>query len=280
MENDSNNPMSLDVEVSNLKREVDAMQIKLLSEAKPWYKKASSLIALFALIFSFGTTVISYQRTIEQDNRSLKQELRGLILQLVQLPLKSIELNENHKNEPLFLLGISGVLNQESTILADQSAVVAAKIPQLVTAAEYLTMANALHNGGQLERAKDMRGMAIKVSKNPIDAVTALRQLGMMEFQRRDLKTGREYYREALTVFDQLEEKSDQGVVSYTNALTEMFWAQMEANANQCQDFEIHIKEAKRLASGAPSGTKGSTLAQISETESYGCPPKFGPTRQ
>ena len=94
MENDSNNQIGIDVDVHNLKREVDALQIKLLSETKPWYKKVSVLIALFALIFSFGTTVISYQRTIEQDQRSLKQELRGLILQLVHLPLKGIELNE------------------------------------------------------------------------------------------------------------------------------------------------------------------------------------------
>lgn len=145
-----------------------------------------------------------------------------MILQLVQLPLKGIELNEKYKNQPLFLGGVSGVFNQESSILADQAAIVAAKIPHLVTSVEYLTMANAFHNGGQMERAKEMRDRAIKVSKNPIDTVTALRQLGLTAFQQRNLRSGRAYYQDALTIFDKLPDKPDPGVVAFTNALTEM----------------------------------------------------------
>lgn len=72
MEDLSNNQKSIDVEVQDLKREVDALQIKVLSGTKPWYKKASTLIALFALIFSFGTTIISYQRNDRSGSEKFK----------------------------------------------------------------------------------------------------------------------------------------------------------------------------------------------------------------
>lgn len=72
----------LEKKIQSLGTEVNALQIKILSESTPWYQQASTIISLFALIFSFGTTVISYKRSAELDERALKQELRGLIIQL------------------------------------------------------------------------------------------------------------------------------------------------------------------------------------------------------
>jgi tetratricopeptide (TPR) repeat protein len=258
--------------LDGLKQEVDALQVKVLSETAPWYRQASTLIAFFALVFSFGTTVISYQRAAEQDERSLKQELRGLILQLVQLPLRGIELNEKYKDQPLFLGGISAVFNHESLILADQAATVAERIPHLVSSAEYITLANAFQNGGQLERASAMRRRAIEVAEVPIDAINALRQQGGQAYQQGDLETGRAYFRDAIDLLDQSGLEIDPGVKAFTNAFTEMFWAQMESTAGQCEEFRQHIANARVFADGVPAMGREQVMAQIRETEASGCP--------
>jgi tetratricopeptide (TPR) repeat protein len=280
MTTQSNNETELGKKVDILKKEVDALQIKILAESRAWYKQASTMIALFALVFSFGTTVISYQRTIEQDQRSLKQELRGLILQLVQLPIKNIETNQKFTGNEILLGDISAFFNQEGSMLANQSFVIAEKIPDLVTAAEYLTMSIAFHNAGQMERAEEMRKKAILVSKNPIETITSLRQLGAMKFQQGNFRMGREYFREALTKFNNTKVKPDPFVVAFTNATTEMFWAQSESINNQCHEFNIHIAEAIKLATQTSPGTKNQILSRINGTKSLGCPPESKPSVQ
>jgi len=221
--------------------------------------------------------VVSCNRAAEQDRHNWKQELRGLILQIVEMPVKNVELLEKYKTKPLMLGNISSMLNQESSILADQAALVISTIPELVTANEYLAVAGAFHNGGLVDRAKDMRDKAIKVSATPIEAITALRELAAMAFQRGEVRNGQAFYQEALVVFDKPRFASfrDPGVVSFTNSYTEMFWAQMEALAKKCDAFHLHLAEAKNLAATIPAGTREQALAQIGETESYGCPPVF-----
>jgi tetratricopeptide (TPR) repeat protein len=272
MNEESRTVREIESRLDGLKQEVDALQVKVLSETAPWYRQASTLIAFFALVFSFGTTVISYQRAAEQDERSLKQELRGLILQLVQLPLRGIELNEKYKEQPLFLGGISAVFNHESLILADQAATVAERIPHLVSSAEYITLANAFQNGGQLERASAMRRRAIEVAEVPIDAINALRQQGGQAYQQGNLEVGRAYFRDAIDLLDQSEVEIDPGVKAFTNAFTEMFWAQMESTVGQCEEFRQHIASARGFADGVPPIGREQVMAQIRETEASGCP--------
>lgn len=261
----------LEKKVRLISKEVDSLQVNILSGTKPWYRQASILIALFALIFSFGTTLISNKRAIELDERAMKQELRGLVLQLVQQPLKGIELNEKYKDQPLFLGNLSGIFTQESLILAEQASVVTQKIPELVSSIEYATIANAFHGGGQPERAKKLRDKAIEVAKVPIDAVTALRQQGIMAFQMGNLDMARSYYSEALSIFDRFPE-ADLGVIGFTNAYTHMFWAQQEAIYNHCTEFSEQISLAKGYVETLPILTKEQLSPQVRKTESQGCP--------
>lgn len=261
----------LEKKVRLISKEVDSLQVKILSETKPWYRQASILIALFALVFSFGSTLISNKRAVELDERAMKQELRGLVLQLVQQPLKGIELNEKYKDQPLFLGNLSGLFTQESLILAEQASVVTQKIPELVSSAEYATIANAFYGGGQPGRAKKIRDKAIEVAKVPIDAVNALRQQGIMAFQMGNLDMARSYYSDALSIFDRFPE-TDLGVIDFTNAYTHMFWAQQEAIYNQCTEFSEQISLAKEYVERLSIITKEQLLAQVRKTESQGCP--------
>ena len=65
--------------VDTMKREIDALQIAVMSQKKPWYKEIPVIVSVVALLFSFGTTVVSFRRTQVQDVQNMRQELRGLL---------------------------------------------------------------------------------------------------------------------------------------------------------------------------------------------------------
>jgi hypothetical protein len=48
--------------MDTMKGEIDGLQIGLTSQKKPWYRDLSTLISFLALLFSFGTTFVSYRR--------------------------------------------------------------------------------------------------------------------------------------------------------------------------------------------------------------------------
>jgi len=57
----------LEQRVDLMKREIDALQIAVTGQSKPWYKNVSTLLSVTALLFSFGTTFVSYHRANIQD---------------------------------------------------------------------------------------------------------------------------------------------------------------------------------------------------------------------
>ncbi len=68
---------SLNPDLLLLKREVDALQIAIHRQEAPWYKNMSTVLSIVALLFSFGTTFVSYKRTESQDVQNARVELRG-----------------------------------------------------------------------------------------------------------------------------------------------------------------------------------------------------------
>src|SRR5262249_29566262 len=56
----------------------------------------STLIALAAFLFSFGTTIVSYRRANRQDVHNLKTELRGLLQRLAALPKENLEVMQKY----------------------------------------------------------------------------------------------------------------------------------------------------------------------------------------
>ncbi len=55
--------------VDTMKREIDALQIAILSQKKPWYKEIPIIVSVAALLFSFGTT---YVRTGEPNFKTYR----------------------------------------------------------------------------------------------------------------------------------------------------------------------------------------------------------------
>jgi hypothetical protein len=103
---------SFEEKIEMMRREIDALQISSADKAKPWYKNVSTLIAVLALLFSFGTTYVSYRRTEAQDVQSMRQELRGLLQRLAALPKERVDLfkamGDPGEKEPDVIYGLDG----------------------------------------------------------------------------------------------------------------------------------------------------------------------------
>src|SRR5437016_12374288 len=116
--------MSEDLEerMTTMKREIDALQIAVTGQKKPWYREVSTLISFLALTFSFGTTFVSYRRTESQDIQNSRQELRGLLQRLSALPKENVENMRKYKDDVEARTIIGGFINQENSLLARQAA--------------------------------------------------------------------------------------------------------------------------------------------------------------
>lgn len=89
------------IDLNLLKREVDALQIEILGIKIPWYKNISTILSILALIFSFGTTFVSYSRTKSLDIQSQRVELRGLLQRLAALPRENVEITKKYSGDRL-----------------------------------------------------------------------------------------------------------------------------------------------------------------------------------
>src|SRR2546426_3294976 len=90
----------LEQKVDLMKREIDALQIAITGQTNPWYKNISTILSVVALLFSFGTTYVSYHRTSVQDIQSRRQELRGLLQRLAALPKENVDIQKKYANDP------------------------------------------------------------------------------------------------------------------------------------------------------------------------------------
>ena len=89
-------------EVLDLKRELNILKVK--SDYKvPWYKEVPTIVAVLALVFSLGTTFVSYLKASEQEYISSRMELRSIMERLSDLPSRHADLATKYKNNPCLL---------------------------------------------------------------------------------------------------------------------------------------------------------------------------------
>jgi len=183
LNNDRSN--SLENQVALLKKEVDALQVESMPSKKPWYREVVTLVAFAALLFSFGTTAVSYYRTALQDVRASRIELGKLIKEITSIPEKHAKMLINFK-EPLTIAELSAQLNNRNLVLAKQESSVIEKIENstfgrgAVLDVEYTAVATALGNSMQFDKAKVYHEEAAKRSNNPaLEAGTIRAQAGV-----------------------------------------------------------------------------------------------------
>ena len=242
---------TLQHQVDSLRQQVEAIEVNLLKSRQPWYRTPSVIISTMALLFSFGTTYVSYERTKQQDIHDARAELRTLILRLSALPRENTELFQKYGNNPQALANLSSALNAENALIAKQAAEVIERIPSHVSSTEYYAVGYALGNSGLLDRSLKVLSRAVATSSDVNDEIGALRQYAATLFSAGNPEGGPEHYRKALAIFTKYP-SNNHSYIESTHALTEIYWAQMEILQRQCSYAGLHLQEAKKHIEALP----------------------------
>lgn len=227
-----------------LKKEVDALQIEVMKPARAWYRDAGVLVAIMAVLFSFGTAIASYLQISSQDRRAARSELRQLIQRMSALPKENIELTKTYEKDVTTTNVLSGFINQEYGVIARQAAEIIDRIPGDVSANEYHAVALALFNSNSVEMVPALveRGLA-KARDYPAE-LELLRLYGNVLILAGDLEKGRARYQEALSLSKKYNIPYTAYIMS-SDAITEMNWASSEFGQGQCRQTEKLLGQAK-----------------------------------
>jgi hypothetical protein len=234
----------------------------------PWYQSPSTIISITALMFSFGTTVVSYRRAEKQDIQASRTELRGILQRLSAIPRENLEAAKKNAGDPGAVAGISQLYNQESTVLTRQAAEIANRLPKgLVSATEYYAIGIAFQSAYDLRSAKDFLGRATQAANNFNDEIGAVRSSANLDFIAGRPEDGRVLFQQALGIFTKYP-GYDPYTVASTHVFTEVYWAYAEANMSQFQLAAQHIDNAQRIVDNLPPSQGSDGLkAQIQQAQ-------------
>jgi hypothetical protein len=244
-----------------IKQEVDALQVEAM-KPKTWYKDASVIISMAAVVFSLGTAMTSFFQVDTQNKYAARSELRGLIQRLGSLPKERVEIVKAYKNDAYTSNLLTGGLAQEYMLLANQAVDISNRIPNDISPIEYIAISKALTDAGSLEQVPVLLEKGLKVSKDVVSKVGLLRGYGSYFIMIGDFDSGREKYQEAIRVSNR--ESRNQSLAEGSNAYTELIWAISEHNQGQCRQAENLLNNVRIKADKLPRGEYADSLkAQV-----------------
>jgi tetratricopeptide (TPR) repeat protein len=229
--------------IDSLDRQIADLQIDQIQAKRFWYRDVSILIALFAFLFSFGTTVFSFVRAEQQASHDARAELREILKRISEIPRELAKI-PSYQLSSAEAGSLSAQFQVENAMLARQAVEIMERIPKDVSASEYNLVANALWISNMTEDSIRTYDKAINIADNANDKVTALRSKAILLFNTSQLAEGRASYTAALAVFQDFP-TSNAYLEHSTHATTEINWAAQEYLQGQCELFMKHLKEAK-----------------------------------
>lgn len=252
----------IDKEVELLKQEIIKIRArKGLKES--WTSINSNIIAILALIFSFTTTLISYNRIEEQDIHNTKNELRLILGRLSSLPKENQELMNKYKNNPMGISKLSGYIAQENIILANQAFDLIKKMPEeTITGIEYYSVADAFLNIEDYDKAILLYKKAIYKINNINTEIAIHRSYANALYMNGKIEEGRNQYSLANSIFI-LENNSNLNLKETNHILTELCWAHSEISIGNRKEALKHIFNANNHLGKLPNYMKSHYENQI-----------------
>lgn len=249
-----------------LKKEVDSIQIQLAQESGAWYTKPSNIIATFALIFSFGTTIVSSYNTHLEDVRSNRREARILIQRTIKIPIENYDLMQKYKGSGRGE-SLSGMINQENILLATQASELLERYPDSFSSTEYFAVAFALAASNIINKVPFHYEQAIIKAKSSNDYNVAARAYAGFLYAKGNFSEGKKYYSLALKVWDNFPERNLY-IINSTDLITLMYWSQAEVGAHNLVEAENKLTQAKQKLSQLDPGPYTDSLKnQLEATE-------------
>ncbi len=256
--------------------EVKVTGLSALAETKkPWYLEGSTIVAALALLFSFGTTLVSYKKAIEQEYIASRVELRSVMERLSELTLRHSEMLLEQKDNPAVTAQLSAQMNAENLSLSNQADAIISRIENSsagkdkILDVEFLTVAAALSSSFQHKKAETLMEEALKRSRDATTEAGALRSLAGISLYFNEVDKARAYMLEARNIYDKNKYSGDATInKDVTNATTEIQWANMEFFVGNCTEARAHHAEGIGLLRAIPdSQVKSQLSAQYLDLE-------------
>lgn len=237
-----------------------------------WYRQASALIALMALVFSPATTFYAERRSGERDEVAARVELSQLIQRLTALPRETAEIQAQYAQNPGLVALLGGTLETEKMVMVQQAGTVIRRIPDDVSATEYFAVAQAMLESGLLSGAEELIDAGLAREPDTPTRAALLRIRGGLHFATGEVTEGRRAFAEALDVYAGERAALAAGPMVFT----EYLWAFQEKWAGECALAADHVAAAReRLEGLAPSSYSVQlqlTVDSLADTPMGGCP--------
>lgn len=250
-----------------LKKEVDTLQIQLSREQQPWYRTTSNIVALGALLFSFGTTGMAYFISHKNDIRTNRRDARTMIQRITRLPIEHFELQHKYPDNAVGQDLFAGAIALENSVLATQVTELLNRYPNTFSSTEYSAVAVSLVGAEDDYRAAPLFETAVELARTAFDYTGATRALAALYFRQGDYSTGRDYYEKALAVWKRFPEQ-DVDLRNRTDIITLAYWSEAEVFAkNTSDDVEKMMKRARVILSDLPPGSSESLTRMLDFVE-------------
>jgi hypothetical protein len=224
----------------------------------PWYRQVSVIVSLVALLFSIAATYYANEQTARQNDRAARTELGQLIQRLSALPKENADLTAKYADDRTALGTLSGTINAENLVLAQQAADVIDRIPDQVSGAEYFTVASALKVSNSYSRSAKLIDRGLRVDTDPLSREGLLRLKSQLLFEAGDVVGGRAPLQQALEVWHD-ESAKDQAT---GHTYTELLWSALERQAGNCQEAASHLMRARAAAEHLNPGAARKQLTE------------------
>lgn len=240
--------------INILDDEIKRVNAKLEAK-KPWYREVSSIVAVLALLFSFGTTMVSFSKAKDQEYIAARIELRSVMERLADIPRRHIEIFEKYNKDSTDLVTQLAVqLNTENLSLSNQAYAIIERIEGMkvgkgkILDIEYIAIANALSYSLQQEKARKLLEEGYRRSRDASTAAASLRSLATIALFFDDKDKARNYMKKARNIYDENKYKNDPDLnKKWINATTEIQWANMEFMLSNFAGSKKHLEECGKI---------------------------------
>lgn len=244
-------------ELADLKAEVATLRAQAGRPSRPWYREASVVVSVVALVFSVAATVYAGQESARQSERAARAQLGQLIQRLAALPKENADLQARYARDRAALVSLSGSMNTENLALAQQAADVIRQVPGEVSATEYLAVASALELSNSYRSSEELIDRGLRVPSDLTTREGLLRLKAKLLFATGRPDPGRAQLQQALDLWRD-EPVQDR---ARAHAYTEMLWAGLERQAGHCPEAASHLSRAQAAVGLLVPGASREQLA-------------------
>lgn len=167
--------------------------------------ETKDIITVSISSLAFLVATLSYLNTLRQrkvDNqRTLRTALTDVIAELVQVDWDRVDLdrNDDSSNDDR-VVDMRRILNNKRSYLARHGDFLAQQMPDLITDADFNSLARAFADIGDYDKARTYWERCVILSSTPLIRAMNLRGFARFFFRLGDFDAGRKVYRESLEV--------------------------------------------------------------------------------